>query len=72
MTRAFGNFNAENLGFNTIPDIVEYDIYAKKPKIIILATDGIWQFLSNEQVKNLILPYYEEDNSRLSKKNVGN
>ena len=62
MTRAFGNFNAENLGFNTIPDIVEYDIYEKKPKIIILATDGIWQFLSNEQVKNLILPYYEEDN----------
>ena len=62
MTRAFGNFNAENLGFNTIPDIVEYDIYEKKPKIIILATDGIWQFLSNEQVKNFILPYYEEDN----------
>ena len=62
MTRAFGNFNAENLGFNTIPDIVEYDINEKKPKIIILATDGIWQFLSNEQVKNLILPYYEEDN----------
>ena len=62
MTRAFGDFNAENLGFNSIPDIVEYDIYEKKPKIIILATDGIWQFLSNEQVANIILPYYEEDN----------
>ena len=62
MTRAFGDFNAENLGFNTIPDIVEYDINEKKPKIIILATDGIWQFLSNEQVKNIILPYYDEDN----------
>ena len=62
MTRAFGDFNAEALGFSTIPDIKEYDIYEKKPKIIILATDGIWQFLSNEQVKNIILPYYEEDN----------
>ena len=62
MTRAFGDFNAENLGFNTIPDIVEYDINEKKPKIIILATDGIWQFLSNEQVKNIIFPYYDEDN----------
>ena len=62
MTRAFGDFNAEELGFNTIPDIKEYDIYDKKPKIIILATDGIWQFLTNEQVKNIILPYYEEDN----------
>ena len=62
MTRAFGDFNAEALGFNTFPDIKEYDIYEQKPKIIISATDGIWQFLSNEQVKNIILPYYEEDN----------
>ena len=64
MTRAFGDFNAEPLGINTIPDIREYDISDKKPKIIVLATDGIWQFLSNEKVKNIILPYYEEDNIR--------
>ena len=64
MTRAFGDFNAEILGINTIPDIREYDIYDKKPKIIVLATDGIWQFLSNEKVKDILLPYYEEDNIR--------
>ena len=62
MTRAFGDFNAESLGVNTIPDIREYDIQDKKPKIIVLATNGIWQFLSNEKVKNIILPYYEEGN----------
>ena len=62
MTRAFGDFNAESLGINTIPDIREYDIFDKKPKIIVLATDGVWQFLSNENVKNILLPYYEEDN----------
>ena len=62
MTRAFGDFNAEPLGINTIPDIREYDIYDKKPKIIVLATDGVWQFLSNEKVKNILLPYYDEDN----------
>ena len=62
MTRAFGDFNAEPLGINTIPDIREYDIFEKKPKIIVLATDGVWQFLSNEKVKNILLPYYDEDN----------
>ena len=62
MTRAFGDFNAESLGVNTIPDIREYDIQDKKPKIIVLATNGIWQFLSNEKVKNILLPYYEEGN----------
>ena len=62
MTRAFGDFNSEPLGINTIPDIREYDIFDKKPKIIVLATDGVWQFLSNEKVKNILLPYYDEDN----------
>ena len=62
MTRTFGDFNAESLGINTIPDIREYDFADKKPKIIIIATDGIWQFLSNEKVKDIVLPYYEEDN----------
>ncbi len=62
MTRTFGDFNAESLGINTIPDIREYDFSDKKPKIIVLATDGIWQFLSNEKVKNIVLPYYEENN----------
>ena len=64
MTRVFGDFNAESLGINSIPDIREYDIYDKKPKIIVLATDGVWQFLSNEKVKNILLPYYEENNIR--------
>ena len=62
MTRSFGDFNAEPLGVNSIPDIKEYDIQDKKPKILVLATDGIWQFLSNEKVKNILLPYYEENN----------
>lgn len=62
MTRSFGDFNAEPLGVNSIPDIREYDMQDKKPKILVLATDGIWQFLSNEKVKNILLPYYEEDN----------
>ena len=62
MTRSFGDFNAEQLGVNSIPDIREYDMQDKKPKILVLATDGIWQFLSNEKVKNILLPYYEENN----------
>ena len=62
LTRSFGDFNCESLGINSIPDIKEYDIGERKPKILVLATDGIWQFLSNEKVKNILLPYYEENN----------
>ena len=62
LTRSFGDFNCESLGINSIPDIREYDIGERKPKILVMATDGIWQFLSNEKVKNILLPYYEENN----------
>ena len=27
-------------------------------KFIVVASDGIWEFLSNEQVMNMIIPFY--------------
>ena len=27
-----------------------------------MCTNGIWEFLTNEKVKDIILPYYEENN----------
>ena len=28
----------------------------------MIATDGIWEFLSNEKIKDIIMPFYEENN----------
>ena len=30
-------------------------------QFIILASDGIWEFLTNEQVKDIIMPFYQKN-----------
>ena len=59
ITRSFGDFESEKLGVNSIPDIKEYDIDEEKSKIIILATEGLWTFLKNEKIMDIVLPYYK-------------
>ena len=29
---------------------------------MVIATDGIWEFLSNEKVRDIVMPYYNENN----------
>ena len=62
VSRSFGDFSSEQLGVISVPEIKEYDIDFKEIKIMIIATDGIWEFLNNEKVRDIILPYYEENN----------
>ena len=62
VSRSFGDFSSEQLGVISVPEIKEYDIDFKEVKTMIIATDGIWEFLINEKVRDIILPYYEENN----------
>ena len=62
ISRSFGDFISEPLGVFSIPDIKQFDIDYKTAKIIVIATDGIWEFLSNEKVRDIIMPYYNENN----------
>lgn len=62
ISRSFGDFNSEQLGVISIPEIKEYNINYNDIKIIIIATDGIWEFMSNEKIRDIILPYYDEHN----------
>ena len=61
ITRSFGDFESDSLGVISIPDIKEYDLNEENIKILIFGTDGIWKFLTNEKIKDIILPYYEQN-----------
>ena len=61
ITRSFGDFESDSLGVISIPDIKEYDLDKENIKILIFGTDGVWKFLSNEKIKDIILPYYEQN-----------
>ncbi len=59
ITRSLGDFEAESLGILSIPDIKEFDIDEEKAKIIIIGTNGIWEFLTNEKIMDIVWSYYE-------------
>ena len=41
-------------------EIMEYYVL-DSDKILVLASDGVWEFLSNKEVIELIAPYYERN-----------
>ena len=61
VTRSFGDFISESLGVNSIPEIKEYNFSYTKCKMIVMSTDGIWEFLNYENANNLLNNYYVEN-----------
>lgn len=61
MTRSFGDSVAAIIGVVSDPEITEYQL-TSEDKIIVLASDGVWEFLSNEDVSDIVYPYYLENN----------
>ena len=70
ITRSFGDFEAEKLGVISIPDIEDYNIDEEKIKIIIIATEGLWTFLKNEKIMDIILPYYKSHDIKSATKKL--
>ena len=60
MSRSIGDFIASKLGVIPEPKFLEEKI-DKDTKFIIVASDGIWEFLDNDAVKNITMPYYEKN-----------
>ena len=54
MSRSFGDNSAKKVGVIAEPDIFEYSI-EKKDKAIVVASDGVWEYMSNDDVMNVII-----------------
>ena len=52
MSRSFGDEVAASVGTISEPEIEEYDI-TKDDKFIIIASDGIWEFISSKECVNI-------------------
>ncbi|XP_022731882.1 probable protein phosphatase 2C 72 [Durio zibethinus] len=54
MSRAFGDFLLKNHGIIAIPDIFYHHI-TPNDHFIVLATDGVWDVLNNNQVASVVM-----------------
>ena len=52
MSRSLGDFQAKEVGVVSTPQIIEYDIN-DTTKFLVVCSDGVWEFMSNEQVRDI-------------------
>ena len=57
MSRSIGDLVAREIGVTSDPEILEYDIVAET-KYFVLASDGVWEFLTNNDVMEIVNPFY--------------
>ncbi|CAD8063557.1 unnamed protein product [Paramecium sonneborni] len=65
MTRSMGDKLGAQAGVISVPEILEYTI-TPQDQFIIVASDGVWEYLTNEEVMNVVVPYIEKDNIDLA------
>ena len=61
MTRSFGDRVAAIAGTICVPEIKEYAFH-DGDKFVILASDGVWEFISSEECINIVGKFYENNN----------
>ena len=61
MSRSIGDLEGKNFGVIAEPGIIEYNI-DDNSKYIVLCSDGVWEFLSNERVKETGKLFYLSNN----------
>ena len=57
MSRSIGDIDAKKIGVIPNPQIIEYTINPKS-KYIIICSDGIWEFITNEEAMNIGNKFY--------------
>ena len=57
MSRSFGDFLAKSVGVICEPDFFELNIIENKIRCVILASDGLYEFISNESIAAMVVPF---------------
>jgi serine/threonine protein phosphatase PrpC len=63
MSRSIGDSIAKKIGVISEPGITEYFI-GKNTKFFILCSDGVWEFLSNDNVRDIGKQFYLNSNAK--------
>ena len=60
MTRSFGDYFASTAGTISDPEVTEH-IFQKDDCFIVLASDGLYEFISSQEVVDIVGKYYVKD-----------
>jgi serine/threonine protein phosphatase PrpC len=57
MSRSFGDNVASSVGVSCDPEIIIRKLNSED-KFLCIASDGIWEFMDNKPVTNIVIPFY--------------
>ena len=60
MSRSFGDRIAQTVGVISEPEIKEFE-FDENDKFVVIASDGIWEFISSEECVNIVKEFYEKE-----------
>ena len=60
MSRSLGDKIAHSVGVSSVPEVLEH-MLGIDDKFVVIASDGVWEFISNEEVATLVVPFYLEN-----------
>merc|ERR1719277_2899595 len=63
MTRSFGDMIVKPVGVNAEPEIVEWRIENPQTSYLVMASDGIWEFVSTEKACEVLCASLERGES---------
>ena len=63
ISRSLGNVNGIKFGIISTPDVLEIEL-GVADKIVVVASDGVWEVLSNEEVMEIVKNYYPDNNAQ--------
>ena len=62
MSRSIGDLKSKNIGIIPDPGILEYDLN-ESSKFVVACSDGVWEFLSNQEVTNIGKIFYLQNDA---------
>ena len=60
MTRSFGDYFGSTAGIISEPEVNEY-YFKEEDKFLVLASDGLFEFMENEEIVKIIQEYFEKN-----------
>ena len=60
MSRSFGDEIAHKVGVIVNPEIFDYHLL-KEDKFVVIASDGVWEFMSSDEVVNVVKDFYDKN-----------
>ena len=61
MSRSIGDMVAKSVGVTAEAEVLEYDL-TPQDKFLVIASDGAFEFISNEEMIKIIFPYWKSSN----------